>query len=165
MAMTVSLLHRYTHSPPLLAGLAGNTQILPNHDLFVGWGGAPDFSEYTPSRRQIFNASFAEGVGTYRAFRFPWIGHPVTNPALAIVVNANDAVTLYASWNGATQVSAWRVLAGSGPGALRRVAQASRTGFQTVITLQHRPRYVAVQALGAQDGVLGTSKTGESPER
>ena len=30
--MTATLFRRYTHSPPLLAGLAGNTQILPNDD-------------------------------------------------------------------------------------------------------------------------------------
>src|SRR5205085_6318665 len=68
--MTARLAGRYTHSPPLLAGLAGNAEVLPNHNVFVGWGGAPDFSEYTPSGRQIFNGSFAQGVGSYRALRF-----------------------------------------------------------------------------------------------
>jgi hypothetical protein len=157
--MTATLFRRYTHSPPLLAGLAGNTQILPNHDLFVGWGGAPDFSEYTPSGRQLFNASFAQGVGTYRAFRFPWIGHPATKPALATVVSSNHAVTVYASWNGATQVSSWRVMGGRSPGALHvLVAVAARTGFETAIALAgHRPRSVKVQALDSQGRVLGSS--------
>src|SRR5205807_1793792 len=55
-SMTVSLLHRYPHSPPLLAGAAGNAQTLPDHNLFVGWGSQPAFSEYSPGGRQIFDA-------------------------------------------------------------------------------------------------------------
>ena len=157
--MTAQLLRRYTHSPPLLADLAGNVQILPNNDIFVGWGGAPDFSEYTPSGRQIFNGSFPLGVGTYRAFRFKWTGRPVTRPALASVPGAHGTVAVYASWNGATDVASWRVLGGSRTSALRALAPPSpRTGFETTITIHGKPRFVAVEALSSSGRVLGTSR-------
>jgi hypothetical protein len=66
------------------------------------------------------------------------------------------ASTVYASWNGATQVTGWRVLAGAGQ--LRAVASAPRRGFETAITVPGRPASFEVQALGAGGRVLGTSK-------
>jgi hypothetical protein len=157
-AMTARLEDRYTHSPPVLAGLAGNTQLLPNHSVFVGWGGSPDFSEYAPGGRQIFNGSFALGVLSYRALRFPWTGRPRTPPAVA-TATASRSVTVYASWNGATQVVRWRVLGGARRGALHVLVHgALRRGFETRIRVRGRPHYVAVQALGARGRVLGTSR-------
>jgi hypothetical protein len=159
-AMRVSLVHRYRHTPPVLAGLAGNAQILPNGNVFVGWGGAPDFSEYTPSGRQIFSGSFALGVLSYRAFRFDWTGRPLTRPALAVASGRTGSLVVYASWNGATGAARWRVLGGPRPGALHVVVSgARRVGFETAITLPARPRYVAVEALGSGGRVLGTSRT------
>jgi hypothetical protein len=155
--MTASLIRRYTHSPPLLAELAGSTQILTNHDVFVGWGGAPDFSEYTPGGRQIFSGSFALGVSSYRAFRSPWSGQPVTRPALAVTSSSRRVVWVYASWNGATGVARWGVLGGPTAQDLRTFGRWPTTGFETAIKLRGRPRYVKVQALGPLGKLLGTS--------
>jgi hypothetical protein len=158
-SMTARLLHRYPHSPPLLAGLAGDAQILPNHNIFVGWGGAPDFSEYTPGGRQIFNGSFRPGVLSYRALRFQWTGDPLTRPAMASVPGSQGTMVVYASWNGATQVARWRVLAGRGPGALHVIGHGSpRRGFETAIRVHTRARYLAVQALDSHGRVLSTSR-------
>jgi hypothetical protein len=158
--MTARLVARYTHSPPLLAGLAGNTQLLANRDVFVGWGGGPDFSEFAPGGRQIFNGAFPVGVGSYRAFRFRWEARPRTRPAVAAVPAQPGGLTVYASWNGATQVTRWRVLAGPRPGALRALGPSvPRTGFETAIALHSRPVYLAVQALDGAGRVLGTSHT------
>jgi hypothetical protein len=158
--MTARLVARYTHSPPLLASLAGDSELLPNHDVFVGWGSAPEFSEYAPGGRQIFNGVFPAGVGTYRALRFRWIAHPSTRPAIAAVPGPAGALTVYASWNGATQVVRWQVLGGSGPGALQAIGQSvARAGFETAIRLSRRPRYLAVRALGPGGRALGTSRT------
>jgi hypothetical protein len=158
-SMTARLIHRYPHNPPLLPGLAGDAQVLPNHNIFVGWGGAPDFSEYTPDGRQIFNGSFEPGVLSYRALRFTWTGHPLTRPAMVSVPGHGGAVKVYASWNGATQVVRWQVLAGRRPGALHLVGQARlRRGFQTVLRVRTDARYLAVQALDSRGLVLGTSR-------
>jgi Arylsulfotransferase (ASST) len=158
--MTARLVDRYTHNPPLLANLAGNTQILPNGNVFVGWGGAPEFSEYAPGGRQIFNGSFPGGVGTYRALRFKWTGHPVTSPAVASATGSNGTVTVYASWNGATQVASWRILGGPRRGALHVLVKADpRTGFETAVKLHTKPRYVKVQALSSKGRVLGASSS------
>jgi Arylsulfotransferase (ASST) len=160
-ARTVSLIRRYVHSPPLITSASGSAQVLPNGDVFVGWGEQPDFSEYTPMGRQIFTASFPLGIGSYRAFRSPWVGRPHTRPSLAVNRTAGGHVKVYASWNGATQVAAWQVLGGSTAGHLTALgASATRTGFETAIEVRGAPRYLAVEALDGKGRVLGTSAPG-----
>lgn len=158
--MTARLVSRYAHSPPLLPGLAGNAQLLPNHNIFVGWGGSPDFSEYGPGGRQIFNGTFPTGIGSYRAFRFSWRGHPRTRPAIAVGQGKNGTLVVYASWNGATQVAGWRVLGGSRPGRLRPLGPVqAKNGFETAVPLRPHPKYLAVQAVTSAGTPLGTSRS------
>jgi hypothetical protein len=63
---------------------------------------------------------------------------------------------VYASWNGATDVTAWRVLAGPRPDALVPVGDVKRTGFETQIVVHSGEPYFAVQPLGGTN-VLATS--------
>jgi hypothetical protein len=63
------------------------------------------------------------------------------------------------SWNGATDVAAWRVLAGSSASTLSPLVTAPRTGFQTTITAKTGEPEIAVQALDAAGAVIGTSAT------
>jgi hypothetical protein len=160
----VSLIHRYTHSPSLVAGAAGSTEVLPNGNVFVGWGPEPDFSEYTASGRQIFNGLFVWGTATYRAFRFRWSARPATAPKITLARTQDGGVTIYASWNGATMVGKWQVLAGLDHNHL--IADGlpfNRTGFETAIHLGDRPPYLAVQAMAPSGRVLGTSNTASEP--
>ncbi|HZU59551.1 MAG TPA: arylsulfotransferase family protein, partial [Solirubrobacteraceae bacterium] len=161
---TVSLIKRYRHAPPLLTGLEGSVQRLPNHDVFVGWGGAPDFTEYAPGGRQLFNGSFALGVDSYRAYRFPWRGHPLTAPSLAVTPEPGGNIRLWASWNGATDVAAWRVLGGGRSShRLSRLGRTGWAGFETAIRLSSQPRDLTVQALNAHGRVLRSSRAHAVP--
>jgi hypothetical protein len=64
---------------------------------------------------------------------------------------------VFASWNGATALARWRVLAGKNASQLAPVAEAFKRGFETRIVLPSRPRYVEVQALDERGRVLRTS--------
>ena len=66
---------------------------------------------------------------------------------------------MYASWNGATLVAAWRVLAGQTAGALSTVAVQARAGFETTIQLPLSAvgPFFTVQALNAAGAVIGTA--------
>jgi hypothetical protein len=132
-------------------------QILPQGNVFVGWGTQPDFSEYTSSGKQIFNGSFAVGTSSYRAYRFPWSGWPTTPPDLAVAAASGGRAHVWASWNGATNVVAWRVLGGSSHSSLRALTTKPHLNFETEITLRSRPTYVEVEALNRRGLVLGTS--------
>jgi hypothetical protein len=95
---------------------------------------------------------------SYRTYRFPWTGAPSEAPAVAVsAAAANSPLAVYASWNGDTRAIAWRVLAGASPQALAPVAEAARTGFETAVQAPGPQAFVAVQALGADGEVLGTS--------
>jgi hypothetical protein len=154
----VTLVHRFTHHPSVLASSEGNVQTLPNGNLFVGWGADPDFSEITPDGRQIFNGHFPKGVNSYRAYRLPWHAQPHTPPSISVAAQPGGAgLTVWASWNGATDVATWRALGGANRGHLSAMARKPVRNFETSITLPRRVRYVEVQALNASGKVLGTS--------
>jgi hypothetical protein len=156
--MSATLVGEYTHPDRLLSDTQGNVQVLPNGNVFVGWGSAPFFSEFDHHGKLLFHAAFPTEDETYRAFRFQWYGQPTDDPAVAAESGPEDRVTIYASWNGATEVTTWQVLAGSAPDQLEPLASAPRQGFETVITVHTTEPYVGLQAVNGSGKVLGTSK-------
>ena len=161
--MTATEVRSYAHSPQLSANFEGSLQLLPDGNAFVGWGQQPYFSEYNAVGQQIFDAHFTAPSGSYRAYRFPWNAQPPNSPALAVSANANGASDLYASWNGATNVASWRILAGATPGGLAPVGGGGKRGFETHIQVHSAPPYFAVQALAAGGQVLATSPAIATP--
>ena len=124
--MTADLDHRYAHSPPLVSVSQGSAQTLPNRNVFVGWGSDPGVLRVHPDRAADLQRDFALGVESYRAYRFPWTGQPTTPPDMANLPGPNGTVTVYASWNGATGVAAWRVLGGLNPSVAERAGPQDR---------------------------------------
>jgi hypothetical protein len=158
-AMTATLVRRDEHSPALIAGSQGNTQALAGGAWMVGWGEAPWMTEYGAGGQVLFDAHLPAHWESYRVYREHWSGRPSTPPALALT-RSGAKVTGYASWNGATEVAAWRVLAGASAAALAPVAGAPRAGFETAIPLTSAPparSLFEVQALDANGAVLGAS--------
>jgi hypothetical protein len=161
-AGTATLVTQLTHSPALVAESQGNAQALPNGDWFVGWGQEPFFSELSPSGQPLFDAHLPPHTQSYRSLREPWAGTPAHRPALAFVPGgAGAAATAYASWNGATGVASWRLLAGgsSSPGALRAILTVPRSGFETALGVPPGTigPWIAVQALDGGGRVLAAS--------
>ncbi len=154
---SVSLVDRFVHAPALVSDSQGNEQPLANGDTFVGWGQEPFETEFAPDGQLVFQAQIASPGQSYRAFSFPWVGTPAAPPQLAVSASSAGAATVYASWNGATDVSAWRVLAGPSPAALRSLTTARRSSFETAIPVSSAAQTFAVQALDASGRVLGTS--------
>lgn len=154
--MTVTLVREYTHPERLLSDTQGNVQVLPNGNVFVGWGSAPVLSEFGPEGDLRFSAAFGAEGESYRAFRFPWRGRSQDEPAVAAEFRGGGRVVVYASWNGATEVAEWEVLAGPGPDRLRPVASAPRKGFETVITVKTSEPYVGVRAKDGSGAALST---------
>jgi hypothetical protein len=157
--MSASLVREYTHPDKQFAHAGGNMQVLPNGNVFIGWDpAAEDFSEFSKDGELLFSASFSPRDKSYRSFRFEWSGHPSEQPTAVAERTSEEEVKLYASWNGATEVASWEVLAGPSPGQLEPVGSAPRNGFETVITARTAEPYFAVRARHGSDEVLGTSK-------
>ncbi|HXB66383.1 MAG TPA: MFS transporter [Solirubrobacteraceae bacterium] len=134
----------------------GDTEPLPGGNVFVGWGSEPYFSEYSGSGKLLLEGQFPRPDLSYRATLAQWVGLPLTPPAGA-ARDTGGHTTVYASWNGATRVASWRVLADPAGGRTTPVAHASRSGFETAISLAGAHQRLEVQALDAAGRVIGTS--------
>ncbi|MDN4596141.1 arylsulfotransferase family protein [Leifsonia virtsii] len=152
-AKTATLLREYAYDDHLGTAM-GSVQVLPGGNVLVGWGTDPAVTEFTAAGEAIYEATL--GGISYRAWRGEWTGHPAEPPAVA-AEREGDRVRVFASWNGATEVRSWRVLAGPG-GALVPVGTVKRSGFETSMLVAPADRF-SVQALGADGDVLGTSGT------
>src|SRR5439155_13108462 len=95
---------------------------------------------------------------SYAAYRYVWHARPPYPPALSAGIS-HGRTKVWMSWNGATDVAGWQVLAGSSPHSLRLVRTVSRTGFETAATLSRRFRYVAARAFASNDDLLGRTRT------
>jgi hypothetical protein len=157
--MTATLVRSYEHQNPLVAGSQGNVQTLAGGDWMVGWGQAGYLSEIDGAGQVLFNAHLPPDWETYRAYALPWSGQPAEPPAVAVTRAARAQLVAYASWNGATEVASWRVLAGSSPTSLAPVAAGPRSGFETALALPDgvSAAYVAVQALDGSGTVMASS--------
>jgi hypothetical protein len=156
-AMQATLVGEYVRPEKTLSDTQGNLQVLPGGHVFVGWGSEPYFSEFSQDGELLFDASFPREVESYRAFRFPWKGEPQTRPVIVAESGERDEVEIYVSWNGATEVAAWRVLAGRGPEELKPVGYFPRAGFETTATVQEEGPYFAVKGEDVSGQDLATS--------
>jgi hypothetical protein len=164
------LVSAFTHpAPPLLAASQGNLQTLADANTLVGYGGVPEISEYSPDGALLFDAHLPYEMIFYRAFRFPWSAQPLSPPtALAGLNNVGETI-VHMSWNGATDVASWRVLAGKQPGSLTPQTTIQTTGFESSTILpeaftdkvrgHETYGYVAVEALGSAGQLLARSHT------
>jgi len=155
--MRASLVREYTHPDKQYADAAGNTQVLPNENVFVGWGRGLAISEFSKDGELLFDFRVSPEHRSYRAFRFPWSGDPTDRPAAVAERTSENEVRIYASWNGATEVAAWEVLAGQRPGRLKSLGKVPRDGFETAMVVQTSDPYVAAQAKDRSGRVLGAS--------
>lgn len=157
-ANTATVVRQLTYpGQGILSDSQGDVQELPNGDDFVGWGQAGAASEFSNSGQLTFDMHFASPANSYRAFRFPWNAQPTTPPAVLAASVAHGARELWVSWNGATGVAAWRVLAGSSPKSLRVIGTYASAGFETAIRAPTAAPLVQVQALSASGTLLASS--------
>jgi hypothetical protein len=127
----------------------GNVQLLPDGNAVVGWGSTPKMTEFGAGGTPVLEIT-GVGDGSYRSYRSPWTGRPRTRPAVATRRLGDGRTRVHASWNGATDVAAWRFRAGSTHATTKRI------GFETAITLPTGDDVVA-EALAADGTVLGRS--------
>jgi Arylsulfotransferase (ASST) len=156
--MKATLVHEYTHPDEQHAHAAGNAQVLPNGNVFVGWGRALAVSEFSREGELLFDLRLPPQNKTYRAFRFPWSAQPSDRPAAAAERTSEEEVRIYASWNGATEVATWEVLAGPSPGHLESLDSVPRDGFETALLARTAEPYVAVRAQDRSGQILGASE-------
>lgn len=165
---TATTVWDFSHTPPVFATFMGNTQRLSNGNTFLSWG-APStatgyafvsMTEITPENNTLFELTFDQPYVSYRAYLSAWHGFPDTQPELAFKANGNG-LTLGYSWNGATEVAAYRVYSGNSPQALGMIEEKAKTDFETQSNLVNLPGgecYFQVAALDKNGNEMARSK-------
>jgi len=153
---TAVLQRQFTHAGHR-GNAMGSVQHLPNGNVLVGWGTDPAVTEFTADGTAVYEATRV-GTGSYRAYRSPWTAQPETLPDLAAVPGNGSTMQVYASWNGATEVTKWRFLTGTTADKLSEAGTFPKRGFETSTAIAAAP-YLAVQALDKNGAPLATSTT------
>jgi hypothetical protein len=156
---TGSLVSSYGRGSKFYAAFLGSTQVLPNGNVAISWGSQPLFSEVSKSGKVLLDAAWPNPDVNYRVYVQKWTGTPSFAPNGAVRKSGGKS-TVYASWDGATQVAKWRVLAGKDAKHLATVATKTKNGFETAIPLGRLSfKAYKVQALDSKGHVLRTSGT------
>ncbi|HEU0251021.1 MAG TPA: MFS transporter [Solirubrobacteraceae bacterium] len=159
---TATLAAQFVREREFAADYMGDAQPLPSGGAFVGWGSEPYFSEYGRSGQLLLDGEFPWPDVSYRATLAHWVGLPLTKPSGAARRTGAKTV-VYASWNGATRLSSWRLLAGSNAGRLTAVTSTAKFGFETAIVVPRPPRTSVytrfeLQALDSAGHPIGSSQ-------
>lgn len=125
-AMTAQIVREYRHPRSLQAQSQGSVQPLADGsgNVLVGWGRCPSFTEHAADGEAVMDVQFSPwhtesntiALDNYRAYRMDWTATPGWNPDVMTRTGEDDGVTtVYASWNGATEVKAWAFVSSRGP--------------------------------------------------
>jgi hypothetical protein len=158
VAMRASLRHAYLYPAGFLAANQGNVQLLDDGSVFVGWGNQPYFSQFSSSGELTLDGELPFGWHSYRAYTYDWEGAPRGAPSVVALANPAGGSQVFVSWNGATEVYRWVVLAGREPASLEPVGSQRWSGFETSIAVNAAGTWFAVAALSASGKEIGRSR-------
>jgi hypothetical protein len=153
----VTLVRALYHSPKLIASVEGSAQLFSNGNVFADWGQAQHFSEYNRRGRQLFDGRFVSDTSSYRAYKFSWHGQPDDAPAISVRRKSAKTSIVYVSWNGATDVTSWRILAGRSRRTLKALMSVRKRGFETAIRVRTTQPELSVEAIRGRRRVLAHS--------
>ena len=154
-AKTVDVKRTFLHPAGFIAGTLGNVQLLDDGGAFVGWGSQSYFSQYAPDGTLILDGQLPVGVRSYRAYLADWVGRPADGPRIVAQANPAGGFAIHVSWNGATEIARWTVLAGKDGSSLSAVGSQAWTGLETTLEVNSEgPAFCAI-ALDAKGRELG----------
>ncbi|KAI9717584.1 MAG: hypothetical protein M1828_007145 [Chrysothrix sp. TS-e1954] len=147
--MTAELVAEYIHPDEYISESQGSMQVLDSGDVFVGYGSAPAFTEFSADGRVLCDAHFGAlaagedgapspgAVMSYRTYKHPWVGKPLEDPKVKF-----EEGVFYVSWNGATEVRHWllegstRSIFNTGAEAWTTIGSIPWAGFESSINVE-----------------------------
>ena len=150
-AMTAKVRIEYLSPHKLGSESRGSMQVLDNDHVLMGWGINAGWSEFSREGDLLCDVHFGpeSGFGTeevfsYRVFKRDWIGRPKSPPSIV-----RQEENIYVSWNGATEVAAWALLAGEADTSdYIPLATVSREGFETRLPIPKNLSTPSLRAVG-----------------
>ncbi|KAF4552909.1 Hypothetical protein D9617_8g049220 [Elsinoe fawcettii] len=162
--MQARILRRWIRPDGKLSRKMGNVDLLRNGNVFIGWAEQSYLSEHTAEGQLLLEARFSaiEPLFTYRAYKAHFIGHPQEKPILAasgLPSASGSTQSVHVSWNGATEVVAWKFMGlEAGKSEKRVVATVPRSGFETSLNLTSVWSSIYAVAIDSQGAAIGESE-------
>ncbi|GAP90074.1 hypothetical protein SAMD00023353_4301120 [Rosellinia necatrix] len=161
-AMTAKVAREYPSPHRLGSESRGSMQMLDNDRVLVGYGINPGWSEFSTGGDLICDVHFGpesgfrtEDILSYRVLKSHWVGLPKTLPS--IVRKGGD---IYVSWNGATEVATWTLVASDADlNDYTSLGSVPTEGFETRIPVPSTLTASGVRVIGIDrnGSVLGLS--------
>lgn len=131
----------YHHVPEVSANAQGSARRQADGSTIIGWGSglSPAITVIDVGSETTFELELAATHRNYRALLSAWHAVPAWEPVLAVTAATTTSLTLAMSWNGATDIAAYRVYGGRGPEASTLLATVPRTGFADEVSLHQQP--------------------------
>lgn len=158
-------------------------------NVMIGYGQEPAWSEFAANGTLLLDVRFGPlglermSADNYRAMKVNWTAFPYWAPKIAPgpkeswYYNATDETfsiqlrdesghaldndTVYFSWNGATEIKSWAILASNATSNLTVAdhffTEIQRTGFEDHVFVGLNTKYVAAVAINGSDFVLGAT--------
>lgn len=175
VAYTARLVQEYIHPAQFVSSSQGSMQIIAsdgNSDprVLLGYGYVGVWTEFAADGEVLcdnrFSAMSSWGNGdvqSYRVLKAPWKGEPSWPPAVAFGEHAQQS-SVFVSWNGATEVKAWRLQQANDSTCLDEdwedFSTTQKTGFETELDVEECDlRFVRVVGLDQNGDILGISET------
>ncbi|KAJ5972270.1 uncharacterized protein N7479_002188 [Penicillium vulpinum] len=162
--MTAKAIRRYNRPDHQLSRLRGNTQLLPNDNVFTCWSKEGYISEHAADGELLMTANFTSSrYSSYRGYKFDFIGRPSTPPDVVASVYGTDetnmVTTFWVSWNGATDVAEWNFYAQASEfDAPVLIGKTPRSDFETMYIARGYLDWVSAEAVDVNGTVLGRSE-------
>jgi len=185
-AKTVALTAEYRSPSNITAIREGSMQLLSDSampgNVLLGWGNEPAWTEYAANGTIVWDVRLGplnldrQSADNYRALKVNWTAAPQWSPKIAAGpaeadlllplaeklenVDAGRNDTAYFSWNGATDVETWVILASTdrpelGVGDVWKVVPKS--GFESSVFVGGEARFVRALAVATNGSVVGVS--------
>lgn len=162
--MEARVLKRYNRPDGDLTRLRGNSQVLPNKNMFVCWSQGGYISEHAENGDVLMSARFtAPRYSSYRGYKFEFVGRPTTPPDLVSSVwgtdDSNLVTTFWVSWNGATDIDRWNFYAQASQfDKPVSIGNTTKTDFESMYIASGYFDWVSAEAVDRDGHVLGRSE-------
>ena len=167
-AMVARVLQQWYRPDGELSYYRGNLQLLPDTNVFVGWGSQDNYmTEHSRDGDLVMEARFlSDRLSTYRAYKYlDYVGVPVNPPSLKVIEHTaqfpdcSHMTVFYVSWNGATEVAFWNFYISTKDNAADAslIGAVKKTGFETSFAWASTAPFVFAEAVAADGTSLRNS--------
>ena len=148
---------------PVYSTSQGNFQWMNSGSAhtFLGYGAVAKLKELDAENNVVLSAQFGGRylVASYRALKCLWKATPFWKPVVVANRTSDDGVSVFMSWNGATEYDNWAIYTAPSVDSTDTtfISSHDRTGFETMANLSDlSTAFIQVVARQA-DNILGTS--------